>query len=169
MDPSSVRDLQASAAGHIRHGDVTAEAAEGDELIRVCRVATQAASRHMTPHYLKALDDSIEQACSLPSRYDWDRKATAHAEIVNLLADAAGDPALAVLTRNVPGQLHELMIAVGPVTSGIIAGSRRRLLALLRAGDADGAAREIEQHIKGLFWIRRLSYDPARDTGDIAV
>jgi DNA-binding GntR family transcriptional regulator len=94
-----------------------------------------------------------------------------HAEIVNLLADATGDPALAVLVRDVPGQLHDLMIAVGPAASGIIAGSRRRLLALLRAGDTDGAAREMEQHLGGLLWMRRVSRRPAPSTvhGDIAV
>jgi DNA-binding GntR family transcriptional regulator len=110
-----------------------------DELIRVCAVAARVACRRMTPRYLKALHDSVGQACCLPSGFDWDRKAAAHAEIVNLLADAAADPALAVLVRAVPGQLHDLMVTVGPAAGGIIAGSRRRLLALLEAGDADGA------------------------------
>jgi hypothetical protein len=65
-----------------------------DELVRVCTVAARVACRRMTPRYLKALNDSVEQACCLPSGFDWDRKAAAHAEIVNLLADAAADPAL---------------------------------------------------------------------------
>jgi DNA-binding GntR family transcriptional regulator len=135
-----------------------------DELIRVCAVAARAACRRMTPRYLKALHDSVKQACCLPSRFDWDRKVIAHAEIVSLLADAAGDPALTTLLRDVPGQLHELMMAVGPAASGIAAGSRHRLLALLQAGDADGAAREMEQHLGVLLWMRRLSgrLDPAR-------
>jgi DNA-binding GntR family transcriptional regulator len=133
-----------------------------DELIRVCAVAARVACRRMTPRYLKALRDCVEQACCLPSGFDWDRKAAAHAEIVNLLADAAADPALAVLVRTVPGQLHDLMVTVGPAAGGIIAGSRRRLLMLLQAGDADGAAREMEQHLGGLLWMRRVSRHPAR-------
>jgi hypothetical protein len=72
-----------------------------------------------------------EQASCLPSGFDWDRKAAAHAEIVNLLAAAAADPALAVLVRDVPGQPHDLMVTLGPAAGGIIAGSRGRLLALL--------------------------------------
>jgi DNA-binding GntR family transcriptional regulator len=135
-----------------------------DELLRLCAVAARVACRRMTPRYLKALHDSVEQACCLPSAFDWDRKAAAHAEIVNLLADAAADPALAVLVRAVPGQLHDLMVTVGPAAGGIIAGSRRRLLALLQAGDADGAAREMEQHLGGLLWMRRVSRHPARST-----
>src|ERR1700761_2943605 len=135
-----------------------------DELVRVCAAAARVACRRMSPQYLRALRESIEQACCLPKYLDWDRKATAHAEIVNLLADASGDPVLALLLRDVPGQLHDLMMAVGPAASGITAGSRHRLLALLQAGDADGAAREMEQHLGVLLWMRRLSgqLDPDR-------
>ncbi len=128
-----------------------------DELIRVCALATRVACQRMTPLHMKALRDSVEQACCLPARTAWDRKVTAHAEIANLLADAAADPILALLVRNVPGELYGLMMTVGPAASGIVAGSRRRLLALITAGDADGAACEMEQHIKGLRWMRWLA------------
>jgi GntR family transcriptional regulator, transcriptional repressor for pyruvate dehydrogenase complex len=134
-----------------------------DELVRVCAAAAGAACRRMSPQYLRALRESVEQACCLPRYIDWDRKATAHAEIVNLLADASGDPALTLLLRDIPGQLHGLMMAVGPAAGGITAGSRRRLLALLQAGDADGAAREMEQHLRVLLWMRRLSGHLAPD------
>ena len=135
-----------------------------DPLIRLCAAAAHVACRRMSPRYLRALRESVEHACGLPKYVDWDRKATAHAEIVNLLADASGDPILALLLRDVPGRLHDLMIAVGPAASGITAGSRRRLLVLFEAGDADGAAREMEQHLGVLLWMRRLSgqLDPDR-------
>ena len=138
-----------------------------DELIRVCALATRVACQRMTPPHLKALRDSVEQACCLPARTTWDRKVTAHAEIANLLADAAADPILALLVRNVPGELYGLMMTVGPAASGIVANSRRRLLALITAGDADGAAREMEQHIKGLRWMRCLARGSVQN--DIAV
>jgi hypothetical protein len=162
-----------AAGGSVRGGNVAAETADDrvmdEELIRVCAVAARVACQRMTLRYLKALHDSVEQARCLPSGFDWDRKVAAHAEIVNLLADAAGDPALAVLVRDVPGQLHDLMVAVGPAASSIIAGSRRRLLALLRAGDADGAAREMERHLGGLLWMRRVSRRPASNTVQIDI
>ncbi len=138
-----------------------------DELIRVCALATRVACQRMTPPHLKALRDSVEQAYWLPAMTAWDRKVTAHAEIVNLLADAAADPTLALLVRNVPGELYDLMTTVGPAASGIIASSRRRLLALITAGDAWGAAREMEQHLKGLLWMRRLARGSVQS--DIAV
>jgi GntR family transcriptional regulator, transcriptional repressor for pyruvate dehydrogenase complex len=123
-----------------------------DELIRVAGLATRVACQRMTPRYLKALSDSIDQVCCLPATYAWDRKAMAYAEIVNLLADAAADPVLALLVRNLPGHLYELIITVGPAADDIIASSRRRLLALIRARDADGAGREMEQHLECLSW-----------------
>jgi GntR family transcriptional regulator, transcriptional repressor for pyruvate dehydrogenase complex len=128
-----------------------------DELIGVCALATRVACQRMTPPHLKALRGSVEQACCLPTRTAWDRKVTAHAEIVNLLTDATADPVLALLVRSVPGELYDLMITVGPAASGIIASSRRRLLALITAGDAEGAAREMEQHLERLLWMRRLA------------
>ena len=157
MYSRSIRDLQASAIF------ASALQPDDDELIQVCAMAVRVACRRMTPRYLKALNDSVGQACCLPSRFDWDRKVTAHAEIINLLSEVAEDPALAVLLRDVPGQLHDLTVAVGPVASGIIAGSRRRLLALLQAGDADGAAHEMEKHLGGLLWMRGVFRRPAPD------
>jgi hypothetical protein len=127
-------------------------------LIRACALVTRVACERMSPPRLKVLQDSVEQAASLPTgfEFDWDRKAAAHAEIINVLAGTAADAVIAVLVTDVPRQLHDLMIAVGPVASGIITGSRRRLLALLQAGDADGAANEMEQHLGGLLWMRRV-------------
>jgi hypothetical protein len=74
-----------------------------------------------------------------------------------------------VLVRDVPGQLHDLMVTVGPAAGGIIAGSRRRLMVLLQAGDAEGAAREMEQHLGGLLWMRRVSRRRAPVQAGIAV
>ena len=134
-----------------------------DELIRVAGLATRVACQRMTPGYLKALSDRIEQVCCLPATFAWERKATAHAELINLLADAAADPVVALLVRNLPGYLHELMVTAGPEADDIIADSRRRLLALIRAQDADGAGREMEQHLKGLSWIAERRCVPVRE------
>jgi DNA-binding GntR family transcriptional regulator len=143
--------------GQGHNGGASGDRAMDDELLRVCSLVARVACRRMTPRYLKALHDSVEQACCLSARFDWDRKAAAHAAIVNLLADAAGDPVLTLLARGAPGQLHDLMAVVGPAASGIIASSRRRLLALIGAGDAEGAADEMEQHLGCLLWMRRVS------------
>jgi DNA-binding FadR family transcriptional regulator len=140
-----------------------------DELIQCAALAARVACQQMTPGHLKALHDSVEQACGLSSCFRWDRKATAHAEIVNLLADAAGDPVVALLARDVPGHIYHLMLTVGPAADGIIISSRHRLLELIRAGDADGAEREMEQHLSRLSRMRRPSHSSAQARRDAAV
>jgi DNA-binding GntR family transcriptional regulator len=116
-------------------------------MIRLCAAAARVACLRMTPRYLKALHDSVEQARRMPSRFAWDRKVAAHAEIYNLPADVAADPVLAVPLRDARGHFYDLIVTVGPAADGIILSSRHRLLALMRAGDADGVAREMKQHI----------------------
>jgi DNA-binding FadR family transcriptional regulator len=120
-----------------------------DELIRLCAAAARIACLRMTPLYLKVLHDSVEQARRMPFRFAWDRKVAAHAGIFNLLADVAGDPVLAVPLRDARGHISDLMVTVGPAADGIILSSRRRLLALIRVGEADDVAREMEQHLGG--------------------
>ncbi len=139
-----------------------------DELIRWCALATRAACSRMTAQHLKALQDSVGQARTLPARFAWDRKATAHAQILNLLADVITDhPVPALLLNRAAGAIHDLMLTVGPAADGIVLSSRRRLLDLIRAGDADGAAAEMEQHLRRLQFMWRLSR--SSEPGGIAV
>jgi hypothetical protein len=58
------------------------------------------------------------------------------------------------------GLVHDLMLAVGPAAGGMIASSRRRLLAHMAAGRADEAALEMEKHLRGLHYMGRLALDP---------
>ncbi len=139
-----------------------------DELIRWCTLATRAACSRMTAQHLTALQDSVGHARTLPARFAWDRKATAHAQIFNLLADVITDrPVPALLLNRAVGAIHDLMLTVGPAADGIVLSSRRRLLDLIRAGDADGAAAEMEQHLRRLHFMWRLSR--SSEPGGIAV
>ena len=139
-----------------------------DELIRWCALAARAACSRMTTQHLKALQDSVGQARTLPARFAWDRKATAHAQILNLLADVITDhPVPALLLNRAVVAIHDLMLTVGPAADGIVLSSRRRLLDLIRAGDADGAAAEMEQHLRRLHFMWRLSR--SSEPGGIAV
>lgn len=133
-----------------------------DELIRWCVLATRAACSRMTAPQLRALQDSVGQARSLPARLAWDRKAAAHAQLFNLLADVITDrPVPIKLLNRAVGAMYDLMVTLGPAADGIILSSRRRLLDLIRAGDADGAAAEMEHHLRGLYFMWRLSRSSA--------
>jgi DNA-binding GntR family transcriptional regulator len=128
-----------------------------EELIEVQAMAARTACRKLDTPAIKLLLDSVDRACGLPARPGWETKAAAHAEIFRLLADAADGPAAA--GRHV-GQvlfIRDLMCTVGPAANGMIISSRRRLLARLGAGDADGAALEMENHLRTLHYMWRLA------------
>ncbi len=130
-------------------------------MIQAQAIAARLACSRMTARHLGALQDSVERACCLTGRSQWDRKATAHAEIFGLLADVADDPVLALVLRGGPGHVRELMVAVGRAADGMIVSSRRRLLAHLRAGDGEAAALEMEKHLRVLLYMSRLARSPA--------
>jgi hypothetical protein len=110
----------------------------------------------MTEADLRDLRDSVDRASGLPARPGWERKAAAHAEIFGLLADVAG-AGTAGLSGRPATAMQEWMLTVGPAAAGIIASSRRRLLAHLSAGEADGAALEMEAHLRVLHYMWRLA------------
>ena len=58
---------------------------------------------------------------------------------------------------NGDGSVHHLMLTVGRAADGMIAGSRQRLLAHLRAGNAEEAALEMEKHLRALHYMWRLT------------
>ena len=122
-------------------------------MIRAQAMAARIACERMTMVRLTRLHDSVERACGLAARPRWDGKAAAHAEIFNLLADAADDPRL---TESV-ASARELIVAVGRAADGMIISSRRRLLSHLHAGDGEGADAEMENHLRALLYMRRLA------------
>lgn len=130
-----------------------------DEFIRVNAMATRAACARMTTMRLRALHDSAEHASCLLGKSAWDRRAAAHAEIFILLARMTDDPVLAPVLLGAADDVHHLVLVAGPAANGMILSSRQRLLAYMRAGDADGAALEMEKHLRGLHFMSRLVGD----------
>jgi DNA-binding GntR family transcriptional regulator len=125
-----------------------------EDLIQVCTMATRDACVRMTTARLRALHDSVEYASCLTGGSGWGQRAAAHAEIFTLLADMTDGADLATV---MPATTDVVYDAVGPVAHGMIVSSRRRLLAHMRAGDADGAALEMERHLRTLVFMWRLA------------
>jgi WhiB family redox-sensing transcriptional regulator len=125
----------------------------GRVLTEAQTIAASVACGQLTGAALAAVRDSVQQASGLPARTGWERKATAHAEIFRLLAETAGEADELAMA----GLIRELILTVGPVADGMIISSRQRLLARLGAGDAAGAAVEMEGHLRVLFHLGRLS------------
>jgi DNA-binding FadR family transcriptional regulator len=127
-----------------------------DQLIQVQASAAQIACGRMSSPRLKALRESLEQTCRLPADSEWERKAAAHAAFFAVLAEAADDPVVAPVLVSVAEVAYDLMITAGRAADGIVINSRRRFLECLRAGDPDGAALELEDHLRILHVMCRL-------------
>jgi DNA-binding GntR family transcriptional regulator len=126
-----------------------------DRLIQVQATAIRASCARLSAPQLQALRQSVARACQLP-RSGWDVKAAAHAEIFALLAGTADDPGLVHVLTSGAGLAQRLMVTVGPAISGMTASSRQRFLMCLGAGDPEGAAREMESHLRVLSFMGRV-------------
>jgi DNA-binding FadR family transcriptional regulator len=104
----------------------------------------------------------LDQACAVPVECGWERKAAAHAEFFNALADAAADPRLAPVFGQAAGFAYDLTITAGRAADGIVINSRKRMLAALRAGDVDAAVLAMEKHLRTLHFISRLAIPSGR-------
>jgi hypothetical protein len=93
---------------------------------------------------------------------DWGRKAAAHAEIFNVLADMAPDPGTRALLNRGAGFVYALMTAAGRTADGMTASSRDRFLSCLHVAAWEAAAREMEKHLRALRFMWRLANPPAR-------
>jgi DNA-binding GntR family transcriptional regulator len=140
-----------------------------DGMIQAQAMAARIACARMTMLHLTELHDSVEWACGLAAKSQWDRKAAAHAEMFSLLADVVDDPLLTPLLTGGAGYIRELLLAVGRAADGVIISSRRRLLAHLRAGDGEGAALEMERHLRVLLFMWRLALPGGQSTAGEAM
>jgi hypothetical protein len=125
-----------------------------DALVLIQSAVVRAACERRTEQDLVTLRASVDQAASVPVGDGWERRATAHVEFHNLLADATGNPVLAILVRSMTDTLHDIMVAVGPPADEMIVSSRGRLLRHLAARDSESAAGEMEEHLARLDEMR---------------
>ena len=133
-----------------------------ENMIPALATATHIACLRLTSQHITTIENAVDQGARLPRSPGWEHKATAHAEIFSLLAEAVDDPAVAGVLSLGAGIVRDLAIAAGPAADGIIINSRRRLLARLRAGDADAAEHEMQDHLRCLHFMWRLTGRPRR-------
>lgn len=150
------RDRRPDRSRHSGRADLPSPFTPPEDLIAVQTMAARVACERMTAPTFKALCDSVEWASGLPARPRWERKAAAHADIFRLLGSVAGGQS-AASQHTSAWLIRDLMLTVGPVANGMITSSRQRLLAHLRSGDADAAALEMENHLKVLHHLWRLT------------
>jgi DNA-binding GntR family transcriptional regulator len=134
-----------------------------EDQLRTLVLATEIVCAGISSQQLAALQESLDQACDVPARWEWGRKVAAHADFFGVLADAADAPRVAEVLNNSAKLAHDLMAAVGRGGDFVVINSRKRMLIHIRAGNASDAAAEMEEHIRILQFLRRLAVGSARE------
>ena len=150
------------AATSILNGKERSSAIPDEDQVQMLATAASIACTGLTGSHLTALQASLDQACAIPAGFSWERKAAAHAEFFNALADAGADPRLARALSSGAGLVYHLMLTAGCAADGIVINSRKWMLAHLHAGDAHAAAHEMESHLRVLHFMSRLAAPPAQ-------
>ena len=123
---------------------------------------TRLACKRRTRPDLAALEANVSAAEAATEKRELARRAEINYEFHRLLARATKNPVLIVLTDALMEMTRHFVETIGYQPNRYVLPSRRRLLALLRDGDAEGAAKEMEQMLKRLQRSHLASYGKKR-------
>jgi hypothetical protein len=161
MRGATIRGPRREGAATLLLGEMT----DGQRIELLASAAYAACTPPAVPELAElsvlTLRASVEHACRTPATFGWDRKAAAHAEIFNVLADLAADPAASAVLSSGTGFVYDLLVAAGPAADGMTTHSRERFLSCLRVAGWDDAALEMELHLRALHFMWRLA-NPVR-------
>lgn len=130
--------------GAIKPADLT------EARLIVSVAATRLACERSSDEDLEALRENLRQSEKAVEQGDVQARVQINLEFHRLLARAARNPVLVILTDALV-DIHKHMLEVlSPISDSVVMPSRRRLLKHLIARDADKAAAEMEAQLKAL-------------------
>lgn len=97
-----------------------------------------------------AIQSDIDRAESLTVAGDFTRRSTYITEFYRVLAQATHNQVMVMLVESLSELTRALLAKASPVPRSDVIGVRRRVLACLRARDADGAVAEMGAHLRRL-------------------
>jgi DNA-binding FadR family transcriptional regulator len=124
-------------------------------------VARLACARR-TQEDLAALEKNVEAAEAATAAGDVDRRAQINYEFHRLLARAAKNPVLIILTDAMMEMTRHFVESVGYMPNRYVMPSRRRLLACLQAKDGEAAAKEMKGLLQRLQRFHLAAYEKKR-------
>jgi DNA-binding FadR family transcriptional regulator len=124
-------------------------------------VARLACARR-TKDDLAALEKNVEAAEAATAAGDVDRRAQINYEFHRLLARAAKNPVLIILTDAMMEMTRHFVESVGYMPNRYVMPSRRRLLACLQAKDGEAAAKEMKGLLQRLQRFHLAAYEKKR-------
>lgn len=108
---------------------------------------------------LHRLEENVAQSVSFARRRHWSRLAQTNMAFLDLLAASTRNPVLEAIHESVMGVLRQISAALGPIRSDETVRHRERIIAFVRAGDADGAVAEMIANLDAVhaYWRRELA------------
>jgi GntR family transcriptional repressor for pyruvate dehydrogenase complex len=113
-------------------------------------IVVREACRRAKPQDLDALEANVEEAAQATRKGDFALRAQKHLEFHRMLARMTGNPIMMIVMNGVLDVLAHFIGRIGEQDNPFVLPSRRRLMKLLRARDADGAVAEMTSHLKRL-------------------
>lgn len=138
-------------------GAITPEHLTEARIVIGTEVARLACARR-TKEDLAALEANVTAAEEATRRGDVVQRAHINYEFHRLLARAARNPVLIVITDALMEMTRHFVESVGYMPNRYVMPSRRRLLAYLRAKDGEAAAREMESMLRRLQRFHLAAY-----------
>ncbi|MGE0231786.1 MAG: FadR/GntR family transcriptional regulator [Flavobacteriaceae bacterium] len=133
----------------------------GEARAIVGSVAARLACERASEEDMRRMEACVEEAVAGAEAGDMDRRSRANFQFHLELARATKNPILEILTDAITSINKKFAERVGPPPNEEIIPSRKRLMRLLKARDADGASREMEDHLVRLqtFYSARLGQE----------
>jgi GntR family transcriptional repressor for pyruvate dehydrogenase complex len=113
-------------------------------------IVVRVACERITEEQLTTLEANVEAAARAQKSGSFEERAELHRQFHNLLASATGNPIIQVTMEGVMEVMRQFIKGIGPSENPYTLPSRRRLLKLLRARDADGAVAEMTKFLERL-------------------
>jgi GntR family transcriptional repressor for pyruvate dehydrogenase complex len=110
-------------------------------------IVVRIACERATEDDLRALDANIQAAANAAAAGDFDERARLNREFHVILARATRNPLMVVIMESLMAVFGQFIAQIGPSDNSFILASRRRLMKLLRARDADGAVAEMRKSL----------------------
>jgi DNA-binding FadR family transcriptional regulator len=118
--------------------------------IWVSAIVVRVACERLTDEDLKALEDNVEAAARAQKAGDFELRAELHRQFHNILAAATRNPIIQITMEGMLEVMRQFIKTIGPSENPYTLPSRRRLLAHLKARDADAAVLEMTKFLQRL-------------------
>lgn len=125
-------------------------------------IVVRVACERATDEDIAALEQNVAVAAAATKSGDYETRAQTNLQFHSLLGKATHNPVLSIVVDGIMEITAQFVAAAGPQNNPYVMPSRRRLMALLKAGDADGAEAEMTRHLKRLHRAYLSKLDDAK-------